>query len=385
MNLLEHVNTGIFTRNQFSENLESKTKADGSDVDGYLNRLFEVLNTNKEDRGELPDYLAQYEYVNGGLFANTIASPRFSTKSRKMLIECGSELDWSDINPDIFGSMIQAVVHPDQRGGMGMHYTSVTNIMKVIEPLFLDELYAEFENIEDNIDAKLKPSRLRKLHDRIAEIKIFDPACGSGNFLIIAFKELRKLEMEIIKRLQELDQNDNQDDLFGDVGLDSSFSRIKLSQFYGIELDDFAHEVAILSLWLAEHQMNVEFKAEFGECEPTLPLQNGGKIISGNAVLIDWSEVCPISDNDETYLIGNPPYLGAKNQNSQHKTDIKQLFSNISKAKNIDYIACWFYKASRYLKAQTQCAFVTTNSVCQGTQVPLIWPLVLTDGTSFKE
>tara|TARA_B000000460_G_scaffold60833_1_gene40945 strand:+ start:177 stop:2348 length:2172 start_codon:yes stop_codon:yes gene_type:complete len=383
VNLLEHVNTGIFTRNQFSENLESKTKADGSDVDGYLNRLFEVLNTNKEDRGELPDYLAQYEYVNGGLFANTIASPRFSTKSRKMLIECGSELDWSDINPDIFGSMIQAVVHPDQRGGMGMHYTSVTNIMKVIEPLFLDELYAEFENIEDNIDAKLKPSRLRKLHDRIAEIKIFDPACGSGNFLIIAFKELRKLEMEIIKRLQELDQNDNQDDLFGDVGLDSSFSRIKLSQFYGIELDDFAHEVAILSLWLAEHQMNVEFKAEFGECEPTLPLQNGGKIISGNAVLIDWSEVCPISDNDETYLIGNPPYLGAKNQNSQHKTDIKQLFSNISKAKNIDYIACWFYKASRYLKAQTQCAFVTTNSVCQGTQVPLIWPLVLTDGIEF--
>jgi len=189
--------------------------------------------------------------------------------------------------------------------------------------------------------------------------------------------------MEIIKRLQELDQNDNQDDLFGDVGLDSSFSRIKLSQFYGIELDDFAHEVAILSLWLAEHQMNVEFKAEFGECEPTLPLQNGGKIISGNAVLIDWSEVCPISDNDETYLIGNPPYLGAKNQNSQHKTDIKQLFSNISKAKNIDYIACWFYKASRYLKAQTQCAFVTTNSVCQGTQVPLIWPLVLTDGIEF--
>lgn len=247
--------TGIFKQNQFSAALESHTKVDGADVDNYLNRLFDVLNTSKESRGDLPEYLASFEYVNGGLFANTIASPRFSTKSRKMLIECGSELDWSDINPDIFGSMIQAVVHPDQRGGMGMHYTSVTNIMKVIEPLFLDELYAEFENIEDNIDAKLKPSRLRKLHDRIAEIKIFDPACGSGNFLIIAFKELRKLEMEIIKRLQELDQNDNQDDLFGDVGLDSSFSRIKLSQFYGIELDDFAHEVAILSLWLAEHQI----------------------------------------------------------------------------------------------------------------------------------
>ncbi|TMO94584.1 hypothetical protein CWC14_15795 [Pseudoalteromonas sp. S3260] len=303
--------TGIFTRNQFSENLESKTKTDGSDVDDYLNRLFEVLNTNKENRGELPDYLTQYEYVNGGLFANTIESPRFSTKSRKMLIECGSELDWSDINPDIFGSMIQAVVHPDQRGGMGMHYTSVTNIMKVIEPLFLDELYAEFENIEDNIDAKLKPSRLRKLHDRIAEIKIFDPACGSGNFLIIAFKELRKLEMEIIKRLQELDQNEKQDDLFGDVGLDSSFSRIKLSQFYGIELDDFAHEVAILSLWLAEHQMNVEFKAEFGECEPALPLKVSGSIICGNAARLDWKSICD-NTNSEVFLAGNPPYKGSR-------------------------------------------------------------------------
>jgi hypothetical protein len=372
--------TGIFKQNQFSGELESHTKVDGSDVADYLNRLFEVLNTPKDKRSDLPDYLANFEFVNGGLFADNIQSPRFSTKSRKMLIESGSELDWSDINPDIFGSMIQAVVHPDQRGGMGMHYTSVTNIMKVIEPLFLDELYAELENIEDNIDPKLKPSRLRKLHDRIAEIKIFDPACGSGNFLIIAFKELRKLEMEIIKRLQEIDQNDNQDDLFGDVGLDSSFSRIKLNQFYGIELDDFAHEVAILSLWLAEHQMNVEFKAEFGECEPTLPLQVGGKIVHGNAVLLDWEEVCPVHDKEETYLIGNPPYLGAKNQSAQHKSDIKQLFKSVSKAKNIDYIACWFYKASLYIRERTQCAFVTTNSVCQGTQVPLIWPLVLSDG-----
>ena len=369
--------TGIFTRNQFSENLESKTKADGSDVDGYLNRLFEVLNTNKEDRGELPDYLAQYEYVNGGLFANTIASPRFSTKSRKMLIECGSELDWSDINPDIFGSMIQAVVHPDQRGGMGMHYTSVTNIMKVIEPLFLDELYAEFENIEDNIDAKLKPSRLRKLHDRIAEIKLFDPACGSGNFLIIAFKELRKLEMEIIKRLQELDQNDNQDDLFGDVGLDSSFSRIKLSQFYGIELDDFAHEVAILSLWLAEHQMNVEFQTEFGECEPSLPLKQSGNIYCGNATRLEWSEICPASTNEEVFILGNPPYLGYSERNKEQKEDMDLVFEKLGNVKRLDYIGCWLKKASDFI--ETCCgsySFVSTKSICQGEQTSLIWPYI---------
>ena len=301
--------TGIFTDNQFSGELESHTKADGSDVDSYLNRLFAVLNTSKENRHDLPDYLAKFEYVNGGLFADSIASPKFSTKSRRMLIECGSELDWSGINPDIFGSMIQAVVHPDQRGGMGMHYTSVINIMKVIEPLFLDDLYAELENIAENIDPKLKPSRLRKLHDRIANIKIFDPACGSGNFLIIAFKELRKLEMEIIKQLQELKKNENQDDFFDEVSLNSSFSRIKLSQFYGIELDDFAHEVAILSLWLAEHQMNVEFKAEFGECRPSLPLRESGSIVHGNATRIEWSNAC--SRDGEIYLLGNPPYLGS--------------------------------------------------------------------------
>ena len=366
--------TGIFKQNQFSGELESHTKLDGSDVDGYLNRLFEVLNTSKENRGDLPEYLANFEIVNGGLFANAINSPKFSTKSRKMLIECGSELDWSDINPDIFGSMIQAVVHPEQRGGMGMHYTSVTNIMKVIEPLFLDILYAEFENIDDNIDAKLKPSRLRKLHDRIADIKIFDPACGSGNFLIIAFKELRKLEMEIINRLQQFDQNENQDDLFGDVGLDSSFSRIKLSQFYGIELDDFAHEVAILSLWLAEHQMNVEFKAEFGECEPTLPLQNGGNIVNGNATRIEWITVCPNKNYEEVYVLGNPPYLGQKMQSKVQKEDLQLVFSGIKSFKTLDYISCWFLKASRYINEKSSFAFVTTNSLCQGMQVPLLWP-----------
>tara|TARA_X000001388_G_C2234829_1_gene124836 strand:- start:13525 stop:16260 length:2736 start_codon:yes stop_codon:yes gene_type:complete len=361
--------TGIFKQNQFSGELESHTKVDGSDVADYLNRLFEVLNTSKDKRSDLPDYLANFEFVNGGLFADNIQSPRFSTKSRKMLIESGSELDWSDINPDIFGSMIQAVVHPDQRGGMGMHYTSVTNIMKVIEPLFLDELYAELENIEDHIDPKLKPSRLRKLHDRIAEIKVFDPACGSGNFLIIAFKELRKLEMEIIRRLQELDKNENQDDLFGDIGLDSSFSRIKLSQFYGIELDDFAHEVAILSLWLAEHQMNVEFKAEFGECEPSLPLRQGGNIICDNAVTCSWDKHCNASEG-ETFLIGNPPYLGAKVQSKKQKGEVVELLSSDKKCKTYDYIFCWFYKAGNFIKRKkAKFAFVSTNSISQGEQV----------------
>ena len=361
--------TGIFTDNQFSGELESHTKADGSDVDSYLNRLFKVLDTSKEHRHDLPDYLAKFEYVNGGLFADPIASPKFSTKSRRMLIECGSELDWSGINPDIFGSMIQAVVHPDQRGGMGMHYTSVINIMKVIEPLFLDDLYAELENIAENIDLKLKPSRLRKLHDRIANIKIFDPACGSGNFLIIAFKELRKLEMEIIRLLQEIETSNDQDDIFDEVNLNSSFSRIKLSQFYGIELDDFAHEVAILSLWLAEHQMNVEFKAEFGNCSPTLPLKQGGNIVNNNAVTYDWEKVCNPRFS-ETYLIGNPPYLGSKVQNKEQKKEVVSLLSFDEKCKTYDYILCWFYKAGKFISNNNaKFSFVSTNSITQGEQV----------------
>lgn len=369
--------TGIFKNNQFTAELESHTKADGSDVDTYLNRLFKVLNTSKEERDDLPDYLDNFEYVNGGLFADFISAPKFSTKSRRMLIECGSELDWSGINPDIFGSMIQAVVHPDQRGGMGMHYTSVINIMKVIEPLFLDELYAELDNINENIDSKLKPSRLRKLHERIANIKIFDPACGSGNFLIIAFKELRKLEMEIMKRLQELEQTESQDDLFNDVGLDSPFSRIRLSQFYGIELDDFAHEVAILSLWLAEHQMNVEFKAEFGECEPSLPLKSSGQIVSTNAVRAEWKDICTNNLNEEVYIIGNPPYLGFKGWDTDQKKDMDYIFKSFGNAKRLDYIACWFKKAADYIQnSQAKFAFVTTNSITQGEQVSLIWPYI---------
>lgn len=370
--------TGIFKNNQFTAELESHTKADGSDVDTYLNRLFKVLNTSKEERDDLPDYLDNFEYVNGGLFADFIPAPKFSTKSRRMLIECGSELDWSGINPDIFGSMIQAVVHPDQRGGMGMHYTSVINIMKVIEPLFLDELYAELDNINENIDSKLKPSRLRKLHERIANIKIFDPACGSGNFLIIAFKELRKLEMEIIKRLQELEQTESQDDLFNDVGLDSPFSRIRLSQFYGIELDDFAHEVAILSLWLAEHQMNIEFKTEFGECKPTLPLKSSGKIVAGNALRLNWLSVCP-NNGEEIYIVGNPPYIGARKQSAEQKEDLKQVFFN-EKHFNIgslDYIAGWFLKGVDYIRGSQKLAFVSTSSICQGEQVSLMWDGVL--------
>lgn len=349
--------TDIFEKNLFTNSIDSHTQTDGSDTNCYLDTLFDVLNTDYKDRNrELPEYLKVFPYVNGGLFRNTHTAPVFTQRSRRMLIEAGS-LQWSDINPDIFGSMIQAVVTPEHRGGLGMHYTSVPNIMKVIEPLFLNELQEEYQAAKGN------KKKLEELLKRIWKIKIFDPACGSGNFLIIAYKKLRELEM----------------DIFNELGT-FAFSEIDLDSFYGIELDDFAHEVATLSLWLAEHQMNQVFKARFGDVKPALPLKQTGNIVHGNACRIDWETVCPKNEGDEVYILGNPPYLGARNQDEEQKRDMALVFENNEVYKDSDYISCWFLKGSNYIKElNAKFAFVSTNSICQGEQVANIWPLILKD------
>lgn len=354
--------TGIFEEEGiFTNTLAQHTRADGSDVHSFLDRLFKVLNT--KDNSTEPKYLQAFPYVNGGLFKDTIVSPKFSLKARKIILDCG-DLNWSEINPDIFGSMIQAVVNPAYRSGLGMHYTSVPNIMKVIEPLFLNELREEFEK------SKGKTNQLRKLIYRISKIKIFDPACGSGNFLIIAYKELRKLEIEI---LQDIYNTESQVSIV--------FTEIKLSQFYGIELDDFAHEMAILSLWLAEHQMNKIFVDElhdYGRAKPILPLKEAGHITQGNATRIDWNLVCPIDLADEIYILGNPPYLGRSLRDKTQQEDMDTVFRNFKNYKDLDYITCWFIKGASYIKGlNSKLAFVSTNSICQGTQVSLLWPILL--------
>lgn len=383
--------TGIFEKHhQFANGISSHTQHDGSDLNTYLDKLFEVMNTEYSLRNslrevELPAYLLAFPYVNGGLFRNRHNAPKFTRKSRQIAIDM-SELDWAAINPDIFGSMIQAVITPEHRGGLGMHYTSVPNIMKVIEPLFLTELYEEFYAAFN--DRK----RLSNLLKRISNIKIFDPACGSGNFLIIAYKELRKLEIKLIKRLDEL--NSLRDDFspyqlsllpsaqmrLGDdneiISLNFE-SNIKLNQFYGIEIDDFAHEVAILSLWLAEHQMNQVFFKEFGHTKPALPLKEIGNIVNGNATRLDWEKVCPKENGDEIYILGNPPYKGSSGQNAEQKEDMAIVFNGIDGYKNLDFIAAWFYKGAKYIHdTNAQYSFVSTNSVCQGEQVALLWPLI---------
>jgi type II restriction/modification system DNA methylase subunit YeeA len=343
--------TNIFKENQMTSNISSHTQIDGSDLQSYLKALFDVLNTPEENRHDLPDYLNNFPYVNGELFSNSHEIPKFTQKSRKLIIDLGS-LDWSLINPDIFGSMLQAVVDVDERGNLGMHYTSVPNIMKVIKPLFLDDLYEEFERSIGQY------KRLLRLADRISKIKIFDPACGSGNFLITAFKELKRLEMKIFKELDSF-----------------SFSQITPSQFYGIEIDDFAHVLAKLSLWLTEHQMNIEFFNEFNRVNPTLPLKSAGNIVCANATRIDWQDVCRSEIDTETYILGNPPYIGARKQSDEHKSDMKFVLESFKKYKDLDYVACWIYKGSKYIKnSNAYLSFVSTNSICQGLQVGLIWP-----------
>jgi len=349
--------TGIFADNQFTNAVASHTAQDGSDLQAYLQKLFKVLNLR--ERSDYPQFLQVFPYVNGGLFADDYPVPTFSAKSRKIIIECGA-LNWKAINPDIFGSMIQAVVHNDQRGSMGMHYTSVVNIMKVIEPLFLNDLYAELEQAGNN------KKKLKRLLERLYHLRIFDPACGSGNFLIIAYKELCKLEIEVFKRLE---------------GKQLSFrfsNNIRLTQFYGIELDDFAHETAKLSLWLAEHQMNLAFKEVFGYTRPTLPLQDGGNIVCGNATRLDWEAVCPKDEGYEIYILGNPPYLGARNQNKKQKADMSFVFGGHKDYKDSDYVSCWFLKGADYICGfNSSLAFVSTNSISQGEQVGYLWHRII--------
>lgn len=345
----------------FTNTLVQHTNENGSDTHLFLDKVFEKLNT-KNNEG-FADYLTQFPYVNGGLFGNPISSPVFTTKARKILIELG-DLNWKEINPDIFGSMIQAVVLPEYRSDLGMHYTSVPNILKLIKPLFLDELYEEFK-----ASANSAP-KLQKLIQRISNIKFFDPACGSGNFLIIVYKEIRRLEIEIHKRIVEL----KGDTLFVE-------SSISLTQFYGIEIDDFAHEVAILSLYLAEHQMNQYFDQQLeGYTEPKsiIPLKPSGNIVQGNAARVNWKTVCPIGENDEVYIIGNPPYLGSRNQDEEQKGDMKVVFQK--DYKSLDYVSIWFYKGAKYIEGHNaQLAFVSTNSICQGLLVALTWQRILNE------
>ena len=382
--------TGIFEDNLFTSSIQRYTKEDGSDLTDYLAHTFNIMDVSLRS-GETLSIIKQFPYVNGGLFSKRIQIPKMGAKARRIIIECG-ELNWKDINPDIFGSMIQAVVNPEERANQGMHYTSVPNIMKVINPLFLDELRGEYNKLNEFYEQKLQMKNIgalgiKQFYDelkpvirkcdallkRMSCMKFFDPACGSGNFLIITYKCLRFLEMDILALQRKCTPE-------GEI-LFVDNSVISLSQFYGIELLDFPHEVAMLSLWLAEHQMNTKLNENFGVNTKALPLKNITQIVCGNACRIDWNEVCPHTPDEEVFIFGNPPYLGSSMQDENQKADLEYVCGKFQNYKNLDYIANWFYLGTLYIKgSKAKCAFVSTNSICQGDSVALLWPNVFKKG-----
>ena len=347
--------SGIFEKVSFTALVANHTDEDAHNLPEILKKLFNALAT--PDRNNVPTYIGAFPYVNGNLFNSEFSLPILSRKARDIIIESG-DLDWSNIHPDIFGSMVQSVASQEDREEGGVHYTDVENILKVINPLFLKDLYSQFENARGNL------KKLEILLLRLENIKVFDPACGSGNFLIVAYKEIRLLEIEILKEISNLSKNKS-----------LRFSNISLSQFYGIEIDDFCHEIAILSLWLSEHQINLQFKKIFGSCKPALPLTKGGNIICENSTRVNWEDFCTNNEDSEIYILGNPPYRGAMRQNENQTNDLKYVMGKDYKA--VDYIFAWFFKAAEFISNKNaKCAFVTTNSISQGEQVGIAWPII---------
>jgi hypothetical protein len=346
--------THIFKKGQFRNAIQLHTADDGSTVASFLEGLFDALDRKPEERDGVKDYYLPFPYVNGGLFRNRLPIPRFSKASRRKLLECGAS-DWSAINPDIFGSMFQTVISEEQRRTLGQHYTSVTNIMKVLNPLFLDGLRAELADLANLPYGEARKKKLQRFRDKIAAIKVFDPACGSGNFLITAYKELCHLDMEAIRLLDEL-----------------PFVGIHLDNFYGIEIDDFPCEIARLSLWLAQHQINMECLEIYGNANPTLPLTETGHIVCGNALRLDWNEVCPA---DSTVIIAsNPPYSGRNLLDDMQVAELTEIMKDATNVGYLDYVWCWIKLSAQYINSNrsTHClaGMVATNSIGQGIQAP---------------
>ncbi|NBN64055.1 class I SAM-dependent DNA methyltransferase [Pannonibacter tanglangensis] len=351
---------GVFKKDQFSQSVFSYSGNKGEHAREVLIDIFAAMNLPKDQRSALPAWTHGLEYVNGGLFADDIDAPAFNPVAFSYLREA-ADLKWEHINPDIFGSMIQSIADPKARAELGMHYTSVPNIMKVLGPLFLDDLDEALAKAWD------KPSQLKILRERLSKIRVFDPACGSGNFLVVAYREMREREIRILKRLDDLEGNKHF----------AMFSSVSLNQFYGIELTDFAAETAKLALFIAEYQANARFADVFGRMPALLPLRDGGQIRCGNALRLDWDEVCPPPAGDEeVYIAGNPPFLGKARQEQQQKESMDLVFRGRMKTyRAFDLVAAWYFLAAQYIQGRNaEAALVATNSICQGASASTLWP-----------
>lgn len=369
---------GVFPENQFSSVVFDYSGDRGEHARETLIHAFRAMNLPEGARPGAPVWAGALKYVNGGLFAGAIDAPVFDVISFRYLRDASS-MDWKLINPDIFGSMIQSIADEKARSELGMHYTSVPNIMKVLGPLFLDDLDAEIDKAWD------KPAALRAQLARLSKIRVFDPACGSGNFLVVAYRQMRERELRLMKRLGELDPATTTMQMFSSVGLD---------QFYGIEINDFAAETAKLALFIAEYQANARLADVFGRMPALLPLRDGGNIVCGNSLRLDWEGVCPPPEGEEeVYIAGNPPFLGDNSRSDEQNADMDFVLSGHLEAyRRVDFVACWMFKAANYIRGRNaRSALVSTNSICQGQAVGALWPAILSDGveigfahTSFK-
>jgi hypothetical protein len=361
--------TGIFEVGQFRDFIEQRTLDDGSDLASQLNHLFQILNTPKEKRlKNLDEQLAAFEYINGKLFAEPLPVASFDSAMRLHLLQA-SALNWGQISPAIFGALFQGVMDEKQRRNLGAHYTSERNILRVIEPLFLDELKAEFDSARHL--QRGKKERLQALHDKIASLTFLDPACGCGNFLIITYRELRQLELMILQELHLKEQTQ----LITDVDL---LLKVQVDHFGGIEIEEFPAQIAQVALWLVDHQMNMQASALFGSYYARLPLRKHGAIIHANALRYDWREVF---GKEPDYILGNPPFLGKNQQTAEQTTEISSIFYDVPQAGNLDFVTGWYRKAIDLVKnTSSQCAFVSTNSITQGEQVPILWANLLAHG-----
>lgn len=355
--------TTIFNKQQFQDYVENRTAEDGSDLASKIQELFQVLNTPIEKRFKnLDEQLNDFPYVNGKLFEEILPMASFDSKMRQALLDC-CYIDWSKISPAIFGSMFQSVMNPKERRNLGAHYTSESNILKLIKPLFLDELWAEFESIKGN------KNKLPEFHKKISQLKFLDPACGCGNFLVITYRELRLLELEVLRATYKSGQGvlDISDIIWLDVDM-----------MYGIEYEEFPARIAEVALWLIDHQMNMLISNEFGQYFARLPLKKSAKIVHGNALRVDWEDVVP--KKALTHIIGNPPFLGHHMQSEEQKKDLHFVMQGIKAAGVMDYVTAWYYKASKYiLDTKIKAAFVSTNSVVQGEQVGILWSYLLSN------
>lgn len=358
--------TAIFDRRRmFQDYIEQRTNEDGSDLGLHLAALFEVLDQQKHKRMKtLDEQLEEFPWVNGNLFSEMLPMAHFNAKMREALLECCS-VDWSRISPAIFGSIFQSIMDKEERREIGAHYTTETNILKTLNPLFLDALHAELDH------AKGSKAKLVQFLDKLTKIRVLDPACGCGNFLVIAYRELRRLELEALKALMKSDQ------LKLDVTV---YVKVNVDQFYGIEIDEFPAQIAQVALWLTDHQENIQIGKAFGQYFVRLPLATSPTIVNANALRTDWKNV--IAPAKLTYIVGNPPFVGKKERNAEQKEDMKSVFGKLKGAGLLDYVACWYMKAAQYTTKNKAIAvaFVSTSSVTQGEQVSVLWPQVLGAG-----